>query len=362
MHRRDCLRLLIGGAVANLVSTGLFSADAPEASFSVDPRVELFSILFRLAGHPEYNQAKVHYYAASVDDHFRGFRNHSAVRMARDLRSRAGISYNAPMDLALHTAEEISLKPRLPLSPKPPGLDPRWTSKDAASFLTLGRAFVRDTGYTSFLEQHREMHRDSARKLARVVRSQGHLEWFDEFFGKRQKNSFAVIAAPLNGNACYGTTVIFPDREELYSILGVWRTNQKGHPDFDSSVLPTVIHEFCHSYVNPLVNRHNATLQSAGKTIFPHVADAMARQAYTNWNIVMRESVVRACTIRHTRKYFGSAAAKKQIRSDEEKHFLWIEGLSRLVGVYEQNRRSYPDFDSFFSEVEHFFDKWAKRF
>lgn len=41
-----------------------------EISVSVDPRVELVCIVFRLAGHFEYNQARVKRYAVDVDTHF----------------------------------------------------------------------------------------------------------------------------------------------------------------------------------------------------------------------------------------------------------------------------------------------------
>ena len=40
-------------------------------------------ILFRLAGNPEYNQARVPSYAAAVDAYFADFRDHPAVRLAR---------------------------------------------------------------------------------------------------------------------------------------------------------------------------------------------------------------------------------------------------------------------------------------
>jgi hypothetical protein len=281
--------------------------------------------------------------------------------MARVLRKEKGISYNAPMDLALHTVDETTLKPRLALSPLPKGLDPRWTSADADSFLELVRDFVQDTGYLSFLRQHYEMYRQAAKRLKAVVQSQGHLEWFDAFFGGTPKSSFTVIAATLTGPFCYGTTVILPNSEELYSVLGVWKIDHRGVPDFDSSVLPTVIHEFCHSYVNPLVDRHQASFRSAGETIYPHVSEAMARQAYGSWNIVLRESLVRACTICHARKYLGPAAAREQMQTDRESHFLWIEGLSDLVDNYEKNRAVYSSFDRFMPKIADFFRQWAEQ-
>src|SRR5262249_1702982 len=43
---------------------------------TVDPRVELLSIIFHLAGNPEYNQAQVRSYADDVTTHFGPFKDH----------------------------------------------------------------------------------------------------------------------------------------------------------------------------------------------------------------------------------------------------------------------------------------------
>jgi hypothetical protein len=45
----------------------------------VDPRVELMSVVFRLAGNPEYNQGRIASYVADVDKYFGRFKGHAAV-------------------------------------------------------------------------------------------------------------------------------------------------------------------------------------------------------------------------------------------------------------------------------------------
>ena len=56
---------------------------APHVTVSVDPRVELMSILFRLAGNPEYNQGRVPSYVQDVESHFGRFRDHPVVKLAK---------------------------------------------------------------------------------------------------------------------------------------------------------------------------------------------------------------------------------------------------------------------------------------
>src|SRR5512140_123512 len=61
----------------------------------VDPRVELMSLLFRLAGNNEYNQPlSKSPYSKEVDDRFGRFRDHKAVKFAQQLRKEHGVSFD----------------------------------------------------------------------------------------------------------------------------------------------------------------------------------------------------------------------------------------------------------------------------
>ena len=49
----------------------------------VDPRVELMSIIFRLAGNPEYNRSQFFAYVGDIEKHFGQFKEHPVVELAR---------------------------------------------------------------------------------------------------------------------------------------------------------------------------------------------------------------------------------------------------------------------------------------
>ena len=76
-----CVRLLAvviataaGMAPWALMAAEPSSVDLPGSAHSlrviVDPRVELMSVIFRLAGNPEYNQARVKSYAQDAENLF----------------------------------------------------------------------------------------------------------------------------------------------------------------------------------------------------------------------------------------------------------------------------------------------------
>ena len=152
---------------------------------SVDPRVELMSILFRLAGNGEYNQGRVPSYVQDVESHFGRFRDHPAVKLAKQLRETRRLGFNAPMGLAVHVTDAVSLQERVPLSPLPESMDSRWTPETARQFLDLARKFVAETDFKGFLAKHQPLYQAAVQRMQETLDKQGHLEWFDSFFGPR---------------------------------------------------------------------------------------------------------------------------------------------------------------------------------
>jgi hypothetical protein len=326
----------------------------------VDPRVELMSLIFRLAGNPEYNQDRFPSYIQDIEKYFGTFRNHYAVQMALQLRRSRGVSFDAVMSMAIHVEDVESMRERVPLEPAPKGWDRRWTVADTRKFQKAVRSFVRDARFNAFFDAHQDLYRIAESRMKKVLGDYRVLDWFDSFFGAKSGTSFTVILGMMNGGACYGPRVVFPDGgEELYCVLGVWLNDRRGLPRFDKSVLPTVVHEFCHSYVNPLVNSHSHELEKAGKKIFSTVAEAMKRQAYPGWQTMMYESLVRACVVRYRLASEGEAAAERQIVKENTNRFYWTRDLSNLLGDYEGHRTTYPNLDSFFPKIVEFFDTYA---
>ena len=149
--------------------------------------------------------------------------------------------------------------------------------QNARVFLAELRKFAAESRFPEFVAAHRELYLMSRRAaMKQLLDKEGHLEWFPEFFGDRPGSRFTVALGLLNGPNNYGPHVRLADgTEELYCILGAWAKDAKGEPTFGSGVLETVVHEFCHSYTNPIVDRHEAELKSAGEALYTSVSAAM---------------------------------------------------------------------------------------
>jgi hypothetical protein len=265
------------------------------------------------------------------------------------------------MSLAVHVKDAFGLEEKVGFEPHPQGLDGRWRTKEVREFLRLGRDFSKRSKFKDFLADHQELYDQTAGRLKQTLSRHAHLEWFEGFFGAKPKASFHVVAGMLNGASCYGPRMITGKTEEMYCILGVWQRDREGAPRFGRSVVPTVVHEFGHSFVNPLVAKHAADFEKAGKKIYGRVAKTMKRQAYGHWETMIHESIVRAGVVRYRLAQEGMLAGLGEIQQQQIRGFAWVGELSGLLGQYEQQRDKYPRFEAFMPRIVEFFDEYASR-
>lgn len=306
--------------------------------------------------------ARVPSYVDDVERQFGSFRGHPAVTRARKLRETHGIAFDACMSMAVHLTDANTLEERISLDPRPPSLDSRWTPQDARAFLRELRKFAAESRFPEFLAAHRELYQRAENRMKLLLDEEGHLEWFPEFFGDRPGGRFTVALGLLNGPCNYGPRCRLPDgTEELYCILGTWAKDAKGEPTFGGGVLQTVVHEFCHSYTNAIIDRHEAELKSAGEALYAPVASAMERQAYGGWKTMMYESLVRACTLRYIRRHQGPMAAWWKSQEEQGRQFRWVGDLSKFLDEYESHRDRYPTLESFAPRIVAFFEERAKQ-
>jgi hypothetical protein len=329
---------------------------------AVDPRVELMSIIFRLAGSPEYNMANSKSpYADDVEQRFGRLRNHAAVKYAQELRRKSGISYDALMSLAVHVTDALELKEKIPFDQPPARLDARWKTNEAREFLKLARQFAQDGGFKRFARRHEDFYKVAGERMTEQLAQHDYVEWFDKFFGAQPKTAYSVIVGLLIGGQNYGVSVSYADgREEITPVLGVWKFDAQGLPVFDDSYGPLLVHELCRSYTNPLIDKYAKLLEPAGVALYGQVGQQMQQQAYGNWKTMLCESLVRACVARYQLAAEGEEAVEKAEAENERRGFHWVGGLVELLGQYEESRSDYATLDDYMPRVLVFFDKYAR--
>jgi hypothetical protein len=315
---------------------------------------------------------RVRSYTADVDARFAAFKDHPVVVRARLLRKTRGISYNAPMSLAVHVTNPPELGERVSFDPLPVGIDPRWTPSEARAFLADLRSFVREANVMEFLGGHAPLYQAATDRLASLTR-EGHIvEWLEGFFGQRGDREFVLVAGLLNGGGNYGalarrvgaakgaSSAARIGADEFFAILGTEAIDEDDLPSYPRRVAATIVHEFCHSFVNPLVDDHLDDLKAVTDRLYPLVQEQMRSQAYGVPKAMMYESLVRASTVRYLSKHLADEAARREAALDRSNGFAWVPRLADALAEYERDRAKYPTLEAFVPRLVAFFDDYSR--
>jgi hypothetical protein len=345
-------------------TTAPATASAVSIDVRVDPRVELFCVIFQLAGNPEYNQGKLPLYSKDIQEHFAPYRDHAVVQLARRLRNTRGVGFDAPMSLASKVSDDVrKLELLVPLEPWPEGLDQRWTADDIQAFVRMARRFVADSHFEQFLDSHHDLYDASAQRMRQTLQRDIRLDWFDPFFGTRGGEAeFHLVLGLCAGGSNYGTRVRIGGQLHYYAVIGAWRADAQGVPQYnDRFVAPTIVHEFCHSYCNLLIDAHLDELRDTGDRLFASKAKLMRQQAYSHGTTVLYETLVRASVARYRFDTLGPTAGMTAVLDERTRGFEWVGDVVSALGEYERQRDEYPTLDAFMPRIAECLNGYASK-
>jgi hypothetical protein len=333
------------------------NAQSVTVTAKVDRRIELTTIVARLAEYDEYRRDDFKSYAANVDAYFGRYKNHPAVEYARKVRTSNNIAFDAVPSLAVHLNQNLT--PKFPFSDSAP--DPRWGEQAAEDFAGLLQQFYKETNAEAFFNSQAALYKTAEQRMQEVI-NKVDFAWYKNFYGEVPKGSFNLYVGLLNGGMNFGPKVVYPDgKEELFAVIGAWKMDENGQPVFADDFLPTIIHEFNHSFINHLVYAREKQFLPSGEKIFQPVAEKMAKMAYGNWKTTIVESLVRAAVIRYLFDHREFEKASAELINERNKGFLWIEELFVLLGTFENSRKLYPTFRAFLPVIEGYAVDLAKR-
>ena len=321
-----------------------------------DPRVELMSILFRLAGNQEYRQCRIPAYDQAIEKYFASFRDHDAVQQAHAL----GTAFDGPMKLAVNVRDVNSLAELVPFDRPGLHLYEGWNAAKARDFLSAARQFAADTNFQAFLESQQSLFAATDARLQAFIRDKADLEWFDRFFASPPPARLTIVPGMANGAPSYAARVTdAAGAQEIYAIPGVSKVNAEGVPVFDSDWLTLMVHELANVYVSLPAGKFAPQIEESAGLIYQPVAEAMQRQSYGNWRAMLYQSLARAATIEYIIEHDGPAAAHAVVWKENARSFFWMGGLVDLFETYRKDRVHYPTFESFMPRVVEFFNETA---
>lgn len=174
--------------------------------------------------------------------------------------------------------------------------------------------------------------------------------YLEEYYGKKL-NSYNLILSPLLHAGGFNSEIINENGEkEVYALLG-----PNGEidfvPYFDKDFIETdlILHEFGHSFVNPLIEKYAKGIESLSFKYFTKELEKNGKsQGYSEWKYIFNELILRATTIHITKQKFGEEKAKVLLDFEKSIGFGLVENIAEILKEYELNKNKYDTFDKFY--------------
>src|ERR1035437_1408929 len=234
----------------------------------VDERVELLSVVCRLAEFKEYVNNNIPSYAKDVDTYFAEYKSHALISLAKKLNKERGISYDAIASIA--TSIEINKEIKLKNDLLPKSIDKRWNQESIEIFIDHLNSFYKATNFIEFYNSHKDLYLSTERRFNKILEGIN-FSWLESFYGSVPNADFHLMLGMLNGYGNYGVTSFFKgDKEEINAIIGINEIDSVGNPIFSKKeiIISTVVHEFSHSYCNRLIDIYYEDMKTKAMEFF----------------------------------------------------------------------------------------------
>ena len=356
--------LIISVLMSAAGATDINAARTGEIPVKYIEETELVGVLCHLAGIDGYSfgteDGVLEDYLKDVDSAFAGFKEHKAVVFAREKLARKGFGWDFPMAFALRLRLENG---RLVYNE---GIEKnfddyycRISRKDEKRFIKLLEDFYDDSGFGRFFAGHKALYKECENAMKEVVAGID-LSWYDRFFGRRENSTFNIYLGLLNGGGNYAVHQMNNDGSDIINaVMGCCDRDENGNIYYGAIyTLPILIHEFNHSYCNPLNNEFWSEIADSAGDLFSKNAKFYDSIAYGSPELMMDETFVEACMMRylmtHPLDLDGTGfkdmdeLLERLIDIDEtDKKFILIRDIIDALQEREDNYDKYPEMRDF---------------
>lgn len=344
---------IILAAAATLTATAQIKVEVSET-------VELISILARTAGYEEYLNDLAGQYTKDTEAWFAPYKEHVAVSLAREVRAKYGIGHERVMNMAIHLNIDNG---KIVLIGDRAELNNGWQNVDLDEFVKRLNKFYKDTRFHEFFEEHRTFYDGYTKMYEANVMPAFHPEWFSQFhYGTAPADCFHVIVNFTCGSNNYGPwRQLTGQPRDLFAIIGYWIDPALGRPRYDASLL---FHEANHPFVNPLLDDANniKLMENVGPKLLSLHKTSVEKTSYTDWRIVINESLVRASVVLYMQDAGFKMEQYLNVLMGEmvQQGFPWMFDLVGTLRYYTAHRDKYPTIADFYPEIVRCLEKYVE--
>ena len=296
---------------------------------SVNPALECLGVIYVLSEFELNTPRSNRKYLASIKGFFHDFENHELIVKFKELLLRDSFKYDAPVEMFLCMSKGV--KPSNELLARA-----NITMKEYKEIIKLVKNFLIVSNFEKFIARNEKYYSAGVAKFSEDMSLYNPVKYLFEFIGDyRSDLNVTLMYGVCTAN--YGINV-----EGLYCCVRAYNKSRSTNEiDFayDPAYMTTLIlHEFAHSFINPITSEYKKELSKVNKEKFRVI---LVNNPYgDNVEVAINEIVIRAIECCYIKDNFKSLYFNfKKAYIDEG--FTQISDLEVLYDKYLSKKQKY---------------------
>lgn len=315
---------------------------------SIDERIETLYTVAYLNNYFLVNK-HANVYKNTIDDKLDTLKNHRAVILFDSISKKYNFSYYRPVEWILQYSEFPEFKKIKNKSDKEDETITKGKEYLLEEFKTELIKFNQEELFQKYFKATKPINQKVIEKILESKTISFLPDYLEEYFGTKL-SSYNLILSPFLHSGGYNSEIINENGEkEVYAIIG-----PNGEidflPHFDKDYLETdmILHEFGHSFVNPLTKKFEEDIENLKTKYYDEkLIKNGKQQGYSEWSYVFNEILLRSIVISITKEKFGDQKAKELIDFEKGVGFDMVEKITDKLKIYQNNRKKYKTFKDF---------------
>jgi hypothetical protein len=229
-----------------------------------------------------------------------------------------------------------------------PGKDSLAAAKQAGLFLSALNHFYQTLSFDSYYKTAKPLYKKAMAEIKAALPASGSMPVMESFYGKKFAAYILLPSLTIPSGMAFGVKSSTAVGVKVYNVFGPFAKQHFDNKDSidlgyndPKHILELSVHEFGHSFANPVVDLLPDSLIQSRAHLFPPIQTAMDNQGYQTWKSCVTEHFVRAGEVIIARKAGRKTAADDLLKHYVEKRkFIYLPDLIPVLEAETKNSSS----------------------
>ena len=223
---------------------------------------------------------------------------------------------------------------------------------NAKLFLKHLNLFAQEINFDGYMEEAKTAQETAITEIKNVLPNSSFLNVMEQFYKRKFDHYVLIPSLTIPKGMGFGILNSSNNNSFTYNVFGAvdhqeigTMNNYKMGFENQRKVHELSVHEFGHSFVNPIVKKAPDSLFTKTEYLFKPLKSAMENQGYNTWKICMYEHFVRAGEVFIALK-LGNEQEAKELENDyiQNRKFVYIPIILKALKEYDSGKiLTYPE-------------------